>query len=158
MIHGDQHAVLPDAIAAGPVMLGRKFGNQLELEMHLKSLNRFGLVGSWSDTDLLAGEDWDKKLKAEIADSDIILFLVSANLIANNYIWNDEMPLAKYNKENKNTILIPIILNHCDWQSISLFSECNVVPHKGRPIATFDNRDEAYDEITKQIKLVLEKL
>ena len=136
---------------------GCKINFKDELETHLKSFNRLGLADNWSDTNLLAGESWDNKLKAEIADADIILFLVSANLIATDYVWDEEMPLAKHHKKNKNTIIIPIILNHCDWQSIPIFSQSNAVPHKGKPIVDYNNREEAYNEITTKIKAVLAK-
>lgn len=128
-----------------------------ELEIHLKSLKRLGLADSWSDTNLLAGEDWDLKIKSEIDDADIILFLVSANLIGTDYVWNEEMPLAKYNKENKKSVLIPIILNECQWTSISLFSENNALPQKGKPISSYNNRENAYNEIVTKIKNVLEQ-
>jgi hypothetical protein len=128
-----------------------------ELETHLRSLGRFGLADSWSDTNLLAGENWDERLKEELADASIILFLISANLIANDYVWDEEMPLAKYHKENKNTILIPVILNRCNWKHIPFFSESNALPFKGKPIVDHNNRDEAYNEITEQLKAILEK-
>jgi internalin A len=125
-----------------------------ELETHLKSLKRLGIAEVWSDTNLLAGEDWDTGIKAALADADIILFLVSANLIGTDYVWNEEMPLAKYHQKNNKTILVPVILNPCQWMSVPLFSENNVVPYKGKPIAAYNNREVAYNEIIDRIKAV----
>lgn len=127
-----------------------------ELETHLKSLRRLNMATIWSDTDLLAGEEWGSSIKAQLADADIILFLVSANLIATDYVWNEEMPLAKFHNKNRNAAVIPIILNNCQWQSIPLFSEGNAVPHKAKPVASYNNREEAYDEIIKKIKSLIE--
>jgi hypothetical protein len=67
------------------------------------------------------------------------------------------MPLAKYHKDNKKTIIIPVILTPCQWQSIPLFSKQNAAPHKGKPVASFYNVEEAYNEITTKIKALLEK-
>ncbi|HMK26506.1 MAG TPA: leucine-rich repeat protein [Chitinophagaceae bacterium] len=128
-----------------------------ELETHLKALSNLALAENWSDSDLMAGEGWDEKIKEQLADADIILFLVSANLIATKYVLEEEIPLAKYYNRKKHTVIIPVILNHCDWQSVPLFAESNVVPHKGNPVATYDNRDEAYNEIVNKIKEILEK-
>lgn len=80
-----------------------------ELETHLKSLKRLGIAEVWSDSNLLGGDAWDDEIKNQLADSDIILFLVSANLIATDYVWDEEMPLAKYRNENNNTVIIPVI-------------------------------------------------
>ena len=135
---------------------GNTIDFKAELETHLKQLKRLGLAETWSDTNLLAGDDWDEGIKRELEEADIILFLVSANLIGTDYVWDEEMPLAKFHKENKKTVLIPVILNPCLWTSIPLFSVSNAVPHKGVPVSSFNNREEAYDEITRKIKMVLE--
>jgi internalin A len=128
-----------------------------ELENQLKSLRRLGLAEVWSDTNLLTGADWDTEIKKALADADIILFLVSANLIGTDYVWNKELPLAKYHQENKETVLIPVILNYCQWEDIPLFSENNAVPNKGKPVAAYNNREEAYNEITNKIRIVIEQ-
>jgi hypothetical protein len=136
---------------------GVKINFKQELEIHLKQLNRLGLSDTWSDTNLLAGEDWDEIIKSELEEADIILFLVSANLIGTDYVWDEEMPLAKFHKQHKKTVLIPVILNPCLWTSIPLFSESNAVPNKGKPVSSYNNREDAYDEITRKIKAVLER-
>ena len=136
---------------------GVKVDFKAELETHLKQLNRLGLADTWSDTNLLAGGDWDGEIKKKLEEADIILFLVSANLIGTDYVWDEEMPLAKFHKEYKKAVLIPVILTPCLWTSIPLFSESNAVPHKGLPVSSYNVRDDAYDEIARKIKAVLER-
>ncbi len=136
---------------------GVKVDFKAELEIHLKQLKRIGLAETWSDTNLLAGEAWDESIKRELAEADIILFLVSANLIGTDYVWDEEMPLAKFLKEHKKTVMIPVILTPCLWTSIPLFSESNAVPQKGLPVSSYNVREDAYDEITRKIKAVLER-
>jgi internalin A len=53
-----------------------------ELETHLKLLERRGLIGSWHDRRIEAGEEWKQKINDNLEVADIILLLISADFIA----------------------------------------------------------------------------
>ena len=49
----------------------------------------------WHDTELKAGDRWDKEIRAELKRMDIFLCLVSVQFLASDYIQEVELPIAK---------------------------------------------------------------
>ena len=66
-----------------------------QLTTHVTSLKRRGIVKEWHDRKLVAGEEWDKIIKQELLDSDIILLLISSDFLASNYCYDIEIKKAK---------------------------------------------------------------
>jgi len=54
----------------------------IEFNKHLAPLRRSGLIETWHDRALIAGEYLDDRIFEELNTSDIILILVSASFIA----------------------------------------------------------------------------
>lgn len=126
-----------------------------ELLVFLAPLTQKGLIQTWNDHDLLGGEEWDNSIRQQLAAADIIVLLVSARFLATKYIWEVEISKAMQKHEQGEAKVIPIILNHCDWTDTP-FSKLNALPRKGTPIADYDNKDKAWNEIVQSLKKVLE--
>jgi hypothetical protein len=54
----------------------------------------------WHDTELKAGDRWDKEIRAELERMHIFLCLVSYQFLASDYIQNVELPRAKARHKN----------------------------------------------------------
>jgi len=74
----------------------------------LTSLKRRGIVKEWHDRKLISGEEWDKSIKQELLDSDIILLLISSDLLASSYCYDIEIIKAMERHEQGEAIVIPI--------------------------------------------------
>ena len=61
------------------------------LEVHLKVLQRQGLVRGWHDRRIDVGDDWAGQISKEIESADIILLLVTADFLASDYCYGAEM-------------------------------------------------------------------
>lgn len=117
---------------------------------HLKMLERQQKISVWDDTKLLPGELWDTAIRRELASANIILFLVSPDLLATDYIWDIEMQEAITRAEAGKVIVIPIIIRPSTWTSAP-FGKFAALPSKGIPISTGGNPDEAWSTIVTQI-------
>lgn len=126
-----------------------------ELLIFLAPLTHKGLIQTWNDHDLLAGEEWDNTIQQQLTTADIIILLVSARFLATKYIWEVEITKAMQKHNTGEAKVIPIILNHCDWTDTP-FSKLNALPRKATPIADYDNKDKAWNEIVQALKKVLE--
>src|SRR5262249_6530577 len=62
-----------------------------ELETHLKLLQRQGLLETWHDRKIEAGEEWKQKIDTNLERADIILLLVSADFMASDYCYEKEL-------------------------------------------------------------------
>ena len=65
-----------------------------ELDKHLKVLKRSSKVEIWNDRELVAGQEWDASIMAELQQANIILLLVSVDFNASDFIWDKELAAA----------------------------------------------------------------
>jgi hypothetical protein len=121
---------------------------------HLEGLR--GTIITWNDADLLAGEAWDERIKEELEQADIVLYLVSANSIATGYIKNVELPLIKERCESGKCKLVPIIVSACHWTALD-FAKMNALPNKGVAVRdkSWGNQDVAWTTVVQQLEKIV---
>ena len=132
-------------------------GYKQALETHLAPLKRDGLISTWSDQELIPGEEWDREIQKNLTTADIILLLVSANFIATDYIWDKEMTRAIERHEKEEAKVVPIILSPCDWQSAP-FAILAALPAKGKPISNYANQDDAWTEVVTKLRDLINQI
>ena len=59
-----------------------------QLEVQLSMLKRQGMISVWHDRRLLAGDDVDQGISAELESADIILLLASPDFLASEYCYS----------------------------------------------------------------------
>lgn len=128
-----------------------------ELEVHLSMLKRQGLVDVWHDRRLLAGEHLDWTISKELDEADVILLLVSPNFLASDYCYKIEKGRALERHRGGTARLISVILRPCDWTHTDL-AKFLVTPKDGKPITQWPDRDEAFLDVTQQIRRAIEAL
>ena len=62
-----------------------------QLEAHLTTLRRTGELETWHDRRIDAGDLWDKRIRQELEEADIILLLVSVDFLASDYCHDIEV-------------------------------------------------------------------
>ncbi|MBI1766419.1 MAG: TIR domain-containing protein [Acidobacteria bacterium] len=117
----------------------------------LKVLARRGYITPWRDTDLVPGEDWDETIQARLAEARIILFMVSRNFLASDYITDKERPLAMRMVRDKRAVVLPVLLSKCSWDQED-FAALENLPRKGELVSAFTPRDEAWALVEEGIK------
>lgn len=123
--------------------------------VHLSGLKRKGKITAWEDSHILPGEEWDDKVKSELAEADIIFLLVSSDFLNTDYIWDVEIKEAMKRHDCGEARVIPIILRPCDWEGMP-FSKLNGLPYKGKPVADYASRDQAWVETVKKIEQLMD--
>lgn len=123
---------------------------------HLAGLR--GKVATWHDRDIQPGEDWDASIKAALRQADVVLYLVTHNSIATDYIQQVELPLVEERCAAGECTLVPIIVDYCLWEPLD-FAQYNALPDKGVPITDrqWKNENEAWLKVAQGIKRILEK-
>src|SRR4051795_7874378 len=81
-----------------------------ELEKHLATLQRQGLISSWHDRRITVGTDIGEAIDGHLDAADIILLLVSPDFIASDYCYEREMQRALQRHNNGAARVIPVIL------------------------------------------------
>lgn len=125
-----------------------------KLDKFLTPLKRNGSIETWHDRDLLAGDDWDKTIKAKLHEADIVLCLVSSDFLATDYIMDVELPIM-LELEKVGTKIIPAILRPCMWKQTEL-AKFHFLSEKGTPLTLADNEDAALEFMCEQLVRVIE--
>mgnify|MGYP000197477477 CR=1 FL=1 len=132
-----------------------------ELDKHLMSLKRRGLISSWHDRELLAGENWDPRIKEELEKADVIILLVSSDFIATDYIWTEELSITmkRHKGEDehyaKEIVVMPVMLRHCVIDELP-FAEINM-PLKAKPVTAHTDRDEAWTKVIQYLEKAIKE-
>lgn len=64
------------------------------LEVHLTMLKREGIIETWHDRRITAGDEFAGVIDARLESADLILLLVSADFLNSNYCFDVEMKRA----------------------------------------------------------------
>lgn len=125
-----------------------------KLRDHLKPQQRQGLIQIWHDRDISAGTEWELEIEEQLNTAQIILLLVSPDFMASDYCYTKEMQQALERDARGEVRLIPIILRPTDWQETPL-GKLQALPKNGKPITTWSNRDEAYLDVARGIRVAV---
>jgi len=127
-----------------------------EFKKHLVPLKDKGLVEEWYDRKILPGEDYQNQIDNNLEDADIICLFISKNFLASENCKKEKKKALEL-RNKKGTQVIPIILSPCEWQDYEDISKLLALPTDGKAISTFQNRDEAWVDVYKRLKEVIEK-
>lgn len=128
-----------------------------ELQKHLMSLQHQGIIETWHDRRIFAGEEWDGRIDDELNRADIILLLISSDFIASRYCYELEMTQALARHERGEAVVIPVILRSCHWTGLP-FGKLQAATKDGKPVEKFPSVDDAFLEITQNIETVAKRL
>lgn len=128
-----------------------------ELEVHLSMLKRQGLITAWHDRRITVGSEIDQDISQNLENSDVILLLISAQFLASNYCYDKEMNRAIEKHTAGEAIVIPVILQPCDWHSAP-FGKLLATPTDGKAITMFANQQEALSIVAKHIREAIESI
>ncbi len=125
-----------------------------QFETHLSGLKRQSLIDVWDDRQVLIGEKWDDKIKQKLTSSDIVIFLISSDFLASEYINEIEIKQTIDRHHANEVYLAPIFLRPCDFES-SILSSFQGVPRDAKFITTWDCIDSAFLSVVQELKKLI---
>ena len=128
-----------------------------QLETHLKLLQRQGVISTWHDRKILPGSEWDREIDRHLERANIILLLISADFIASDYCWENEITRALERHESGAAAVIPVILRACDWKNAP-FGKLQGLPKEMKPVTAWEDRDAAWTDVATGIRAIAERL
>jgi len=127
------------------------------LEKHLTLLKRNGYIEQWHDRCITAGTNLSDKISSELENANIILLLVSSSFLASDYCYQIEMKRALERHEKREARVVPIIIRSVDWSSAP-FGHLLCLPKDGYPVTSWANQDEAWTDVAKGVRAVIEEM
>lgn len=122
-----------------------------ELETHLSTLKREGLIAALHDRRITAGDRLDDAIDAYLEEADVILCLLSPDFIESDYCYSREMTRALERHATGEAKVIPVVVRHCDWRNTPL-AQLRGTPRDNRPVRSWPDRDEAWLDVAQDVR------
>ncbi|HYI93717.1 MAG TPA: COR domain-containing protein [Bryobacteraceae bacterium] len=133
-----------------------KHANELRKDLIL--MERNGLIHTWFDRELSAGDKWESNILNELKSADIIVCQLSRDFLASDFCVLTELDIAIQRKIDGQAELIAYILKDCGWQDIPRLKQFQVLPRDAMPLANWRNKDKYWRAVAEGIQKVVEKL
>ena len=136
-----------------------------ELVKQLDVLAQVGKISCWHDGELVAGDQWDDKIREHLSSSNVILLLVSPDFTFSSYIRNVEMQKAIERHKAGEALVIPVLVRNVNgWKELP-FGELKLGGLQAVPthdeytfIIEWPNRDAAFENVAAGIEEAVERL
>jgi hypothetical protein len=124
---------------------------QQRLETHLSLMKRQNVINTWHKGMIGAGEEWEKEIDRRFNTADMILLLISSDLISSNYHWDFLVKRAmKLHNDRQSRVILILLRPYDNWKSEFGNGSIKVLPHK--PVSKWGNYDHAFKEIAEGIR------
>jgi internalin A len=132
-----------------------------KFRQYLTPLYDKGLIENpWFCTQLLAGQDWNEKIKKEFDEADIIFFMISENMMSTQYVKENEIKNAidKYDRDEP-ILIVPILLVPYNFAGTYPYDlmRFSALPFSLKPVSEFNNQNIAWHVISETIRLTIER-
>lgn len=123
------------------------------LQIHLRDLERRGLVELWDDTKTQPGSDWRKDICDALASACAAVLLVSADFIASDFIAENELPPLLAAAESNGVKILPLILSASLFETIEDLARFQTINPLSKPLVKLSKgeQEEYLVELSKAI-------
>lgn len=156
----DQEQEMPDV---SPIRLFFSYAGEdeeyrKEFEKHLTLLERKGALETWHFRKIEPGEDWENEIDENLQDADLVTPLLSPDFLASDYCFEVELEYALEQHAAGEMRVVPVVIRHCAWQQDPNLRHLQALPRNANPVASWEDSDEAWLNVTKRITKVMSSL
>lgn len=127
------------------------------LEVYLSSLKREGLIQPWHKQMIEPGAEPAADIDHNLTTAEIVLLLVSQDFIASEDCFEKELKLALERHEAGSARVIPILVAPTDVSGMP-FAKLKPLPSNDKAVSSWRNADEAWLDVVRGIRRVVEAL
>ncbi|MBD2526467.1 CHASE2 domain-containing protein [Nostoc sp. FACHB-133] len=126
-----------------------------KLANHLSILKHQKVINDWHEGEISAGQVSADEIERHLNSASIILLLISSDFLASEKLWQRDVTLAMRRHNDKEACVIPVLLRPCEWKSAQ-FGDLQALPKNEEAITSWQNQDEAFKEVAKEIRKAIE--
>jgi hypothetical protein len=121
------------------------------LLVHLRPLERDGLVDAWNDTRIAAGADWKLEIQNALQHARTAILLVSADFLASDFIVSDELPELLDAAQKRGTLILPIIVKPSRFARDPMLNRFQSVNRPEAPLISLPEaeRERIFDKVAE---------
>jgi predicted MFS family arabinose efflux permease len=114
----------------------------------MESLRRHR-VAFWFDKELKPGDEFRRFIESEIDQSQIALLIVSQSFLNSEFIENKEMPRIAERARQGKMIIVPVLVEPCDWSEYPFLADRQMVPSS--PLIEYTESEPQWAKVRYQI-------
>lgn len=126
------------------------------LRVHLKPLEKKGLIELWDDTKIQTGDLWRKEILIALENAAIAILLISADFLASDFITENELPPLLNNAEKKGIKILPVILKASRFEREECLCQFQALNPPNNPISNMNEHEQ--EELWNTLSFTIEKL
>lgn len=124
---------------------------------HLSLLADKGLVEIWSKDEIKPGDALEPQIKAQLQKADMMLFLVSIELLTDPTFRKLELKVALQRVKKEQTTILPVLYRRCAW-TLTELGKFPPLPTNGEFVDMWENEDDAWTTVIEQLYELLVKM
>jgi transcriptional regulator with XRE-family HTH domain len=127
------------------------------LLVHLKPLEKKGVLDVWADTKIMAGDKWKQEIVGALNSCQVAVLFVSADFLASDFIVNNELPPLLEKAQSEGATIIPVILKPCRFVREETLSQFQAINSPAEPVSGMDDhgKELIYDAIAQRVEDIL---
>jgi len=127
------------------------------LRVHLRPLERQGIVELWDDTRIVAGSKWRDEIESAIQRCKVALLLVSADFLASPFIADNELPPLLAAAASDGTHIIPVVISPCRFTKTIPLNQFQAVNNPERSLSLLPGaeREKVWVRVADAVEAVL---
>jgi hypothetical protein len=135
----------------------KDYGDFKLLQTHLRQITFSAGFHFCCDQRIPAGYDWHARILNEIGKSTVFLVLASPNYFAAKYVIEYELPAIRNSQRIDDALVMPVILEQCDWEALLRVPQAEPVADKRRvkPIKFWERKGDGFNAVRDQIASAL---
>ncbi len=129
------------------------------LRIHMKPLEKRGLVVIWDDSKIITGQKWQEKIETALSKANIAILIISADFFASDFIAEKELPPILKKAESEGTMIVPIILKPCRFLREEHLSKFQALNHPDEPLLSMSDieQEKTWDRLSQLIETELRR-
>ena len=117
-----------------------------QFEKQLQTLKQRGALAGWESRAVAPGGAWRRELSPLVNKADVILLLMSADLLSSGYLDGPEVAAALKRQREGEARMVTVLLRPVNIKS-SAVAHLPTLPRDGKPVTRWNSPDAAFQAI-----------
>jgi len=112
------------------------------LRVHLRPLERMGIVDIFDDTKIEIGTPWRGQIETALESAKFAILLVSADFLASDFIHENELPPLLSAAESDGAMILPIIVSPCAFEQTEGLAQFQAANSPSNPLISVTKSEQ----------------
>lgn len=123
------------------------------IQVHLRPMERESRLELWDDTKIVPGQMWKEEILAALESAIVAVILVSADFLASDFIFDDQLPILLSQARTGGTTILSILVSSCSFEDTGL-EMFQMVNARQEPLNLLEEgkQEQILDKLVRAIK------